>query len=298
MSLAAKLAIQRNNKRFNQGDPQRLAVHINSRRFNNNGQQPRNNQGDPIMEAKSLTMTQPRCQAFPMNRTKVVNGVNGLAIKCGPKANGCKPGCSGTPLCACGAAPIEGQNCALGAAPARLGLRNIGSGQVAKLEINARTDFNRIKKDICSPHGRNSGRYVSEGELTAQIRGEAAASAGIVGTRNEDPVRIAQRNCEAALFGAVGPYNASGNVGTIFNGQRVHNRECKALEVLAPEPGYEQVQNHQHKLCALRLPTVKRTTPLSGEELAALTADSERRMQQIRWENDVECPAGCCGDSS
>ena len=294
MSLAAKLAIQRNNKRFNQGDPQRLAVHINSRRFNNNGQQPRNNQGDPIMEAKTLTMTQPRCQAFPMNRTKVVNGVNGLAIKCGPKANGCKPGCSGTQLCACGAAPIEGQNCALGVAPARLGLRNIGSGQVAKLEINARTDFNRIKKDICSPHGRNSGRYVSEGELTAQIRGEATASAGIVGTKNED----AQRNCEAALFGAVGPYNASGNVGTIFNGQRVHNRECRALEVLKPESNYVQVQNHQHKLCALRLPTVKRTTPLSGEELAALTADSERRMQQIRWENDVECPAGCCGDNS
>ena len=154
------------------------------------------------------------------------------------------------------------------------------------MEVNARTNFNRMKKDICSEYGRNSGQYVSEGELTAQIRREAAASAGISGTSNED----AQRNCEAALFGAVGPYCAGENIGFLFNGQQLQNNRPTALKVLLPEPGDPQVQNQNYKLCALRLPYVKRLTPLSGEELVALTAGSERRMQQIRWENDLQCP--------
>jgi hypothetical protein len=265
----------------------KLATYTNTRRYNNRGQA-RNSQGDAIMEAKSAALTAPKCQAFPIQRTKIVNGVNGPAIKCGPKANGCKPGCSGTQLCACGAAPQRG--CAFSIAPTRLGHRSIGSGQVAKLEVSARTGQNRLLKDPCSQHGRNSGRYVSEGELTAQIRGEVAASAGIVGTSN----KAAEQNCRAALFGNVKCYDAGlsdsgANVGSINNAQRLHDRECAALNVLAPEPGYEQVQNHQHKLCALRLPTVKRTQPLSGEELIALTADSERRIQQIRWNNDVAC---------
>jgi hypothetical protein len=74
-----------------------------------------------------------------------------------------------------------------------------------------------------------------------------------------------------------------GNVGAINNGSRAHARQCAALEVLPPLTGYEQVQNSQVKLCGLRLPTVKRLGPLSGSELVAMTADCERRAQQVTW---------------
>jgi hypothetical protein len=85
-------------------------------------------------------------------------------------------------------------------------------------------------------------------------------------------------------------HDLGGNVGAVNNGSRLHDRICDALEVLPPTPNHPQVQNSQVKLCGLRLPAVKRITPLSGNELVQMTSDCERRAQQVAWNNNVLCP--------
>lgn len=306
MSLAAKLAVQVNQKKFNQGNPQRLAAWRNERQYNNNRQQPRNYQGDPIMEAKSLAMTAPQCQQFPYSGTRTVRGAGGQAMRCGPKANGCKSGCSGSEhQVACGAA------CANPAAaiPASIGRRNVGAAALARLTVSARTGMysqdpnatrgqGRLLKNPCSPHGREWGRNVSEGERIAQLRSEAACTAGVAAALSPDmteterltALRLAQsQNCAASLLQGRLCNDLGGNVGAVNSGQRQHARDCGALDVLPPEPGYVQVQTDKVKLCKRRLPTVKRMEPLSGSELIQMTADCERRAQQVVWNNDFWC---------
>ena len=295
MSLAAKLAVQVNQKKFNQGNPQRLAAWRNERQYNNNRQQPRNYQGDPVMEAKSLAMTAPQCQQFPNPGTRTVRGAGGQAMRCGPKANGCKSGCSGSEhQVACGAA------CANPAAaiPASIGRRNVGAAALARLTQDARTQQARLLKNPCSPHGREWGRNVSEGERIAQLRGEAACTAGVTATLSPDmteterlrALRQAQsQNCAASLLQGRLCNDLGGNVGAVNSGERRHARDCGALDVLPPEPGYVQNQTDKVKVCKRRLPTVKRMTPLSGSELIQMTADCERRAQQIVWNNDFWC---------
>jgi len=281
MSLAAKLAVQVNQKKFNQGNPQRLAAWRNERQYNNNRQQPRNYQGDPIMEAKSLAMTAPQCQRFPNPGTRIVRGAGGQAMRCGPKANGCKSGCSGSEQqVACGAA------CANPAAAmsVAIGRRDVGAAALARLTQDARTQQARLLKNPCSPHGREWGRQVSEGERIAQLRSEAACTAGISGTALSE-----SQNCASALLQGRLCNDLAGNVGAVNSGQRQHARECGALDILPPEPGYVQNQTDKVKLCKRRLPTVKRMNPLSGSELIQMTADCERRAQQIVWNNDFWC---------
>jgi hypothetical protein len=263
MSLAAKLAVQ-----------------ANTRRVGGNRGQPRNSGGAPILEAHTQAITAPRSQCAPVNRTRVVRGPNGQAMKCGPKANGCKPGCTGTPLCACGA-PCADTSIAR---PARVGRRDIGAGALARLARDARTGGNRLIKNPCSTYGRESGQHVTAGDTMAQLRSEAACTAGISGTANSE-----SQNCSSALLQGRSCHDLGGNVGAIHNGERRHARECAALGVLAPTPGYTQVQNSKVKLCAMRLPTVKRTGPLSGSELIQMTADCERRAQQVEWNTQHRC---------
>jgi len=275
MSLAAKLAVQ-----------------ANTRRVGGARGTPRNSQGDAILEARSQTLTAPQCQRFPYSGTRTVRGAGGQAMRCGPKANGCKTGCSGSEhQVACGAA------CANPAAaiPASVGRRNVGAAALARLTVSARTGMysqdpnarpgqGRLLKNPCSPHGREWGRQVSEGERIAQIRGEAACTAGISGTALSE-----SQNCASALLQGRLCHDLGGNVGAVNSGERRHARDCGALDVLPPEPGYVQTQTDKVKLCKRRLPTVKRLTPLSGSELIQMTADCERRAQQVAWENDFWC---------
>jgi hypothetical protein len=263
MSLAAKLAVQ-----------------ANTRRSGGSNGTPRNSGGAPILEARSLAVTRPQAHQFPNRRTQIVRGVNGAAMKCGPKANGCKMGCSGTPACACGAAcdnissPI----------PASMGRRDVGSGALYRLARDARVGARGSDKNPCSPYGRTNGRSMSSGEFTAQLRGEAACTAGISGTASSD-----MQNCSAALMLGRACQDLGGNVGAINNGSRQHGLECDALDVLTPEAGYVQVQNSVVKLCNLRLPTVKRQGPMSATELTAMTGDCERRAQQVQWNTQHWC---------
>ena len=280
MSLAAKLAVQVNQKKFNQGNPQRLAAWRNKRQYNNR-QLPRNYQGDPIMEAKSLAMTAPQCQQFPYSGTLSVRGAGGQVMRCGPKTNGCRAGCSGSEhQVACGAVCSNPAT----TIPASIGRRNVGAAALARLTQDARTQQARLLKNPCSPHGREWGRYVSESERIAQLRSEAACTAGISGTALSE-----SQNCASALLQGRLCHDLGGNVGAVNSGQRHHARDCGALDILPPEPGYVQNQTDKVKLCKRRLPTVKRLTPLSGSELIQMTAECERRVQQVQWNNDFWC---------
>ncbi len=262
MSLAAKLAVQANTRRVG-GDRGR----------------PRNSGGAPILEAHTQAITAPTSQCNPVNRTRVVRGVNGQAMKCGPKANGCKPGCTGTPLCACGApCDLDGRR-----PPVAAGRRDIGAAALHRLARDARTGGNRLIKNPCSTYGRESGQHVTAGDTMAQLRSEAACSAGITGDR------ALMKNCSATLMTGRACHCFGGNVGSVNSGERLHARECAALNVPLATPGYEHVQPSKEKLCGLRLPTVKRMGPMSGSELVQMTADCERRAQQIRWNNDSWC---------
>ena len=266
MSLAAKLAVQANTRRVG-GDRGR----------------PRNSGGAPILEAHTQAITAPTSQCNPVNRTRVVRGVNGQAMKCGPKANGCKPGCSGTPLCACGApCDLDGRRPPVGA-----GRRDIGATALHRLARDARTGGNRLIKNPCSTYGRESGQHVTAGDTMAQLRSEAACTAGISGTADSE-----SQNCAASLLQGRLCNDLGGNVGSVTSGERRHARECAALNVPSATPGYEHVQPSKEKLCRLRLPTVKRTGPLSGSELIQMTADCERRAQQVQWNTLYQCPIG------
>jgi hypothetical protein len=227
-----------------------------------------------------MAITRAQTQCYPDFRTKVIRGVNGQAMKCGPKANGCKPGCSGTPLCACGA-PCDPVNTRV---PAAVGRRDVGSGALYQLARAARTEGLRLKKNPCSQQGRQWGQNVSAAETMAQLRGEAACTVGISGTTTSE-----SQNCAAALLQGRICHDLGGNVGSINNGDRPNGRTCDALEVLPPVPFHPQVQTSKVKLCGLRLPTVKRTRPLTGSELVEMTADCQRRAQQVTWNTDYWC---------
>jgi hypothetical protein len=263
MSLAAKLAVQ-----------------ANTRRVGGARGTPRNSGGAPILEARTQAITRPQSQCYPNRRTLVVRGVNGAAMKCGPKANGCKQGCAGGQQCACGAACAPPS----GTIPAAIGRRDVGAAALARLYRDARAGPRGNYKNPCSPHGRQWGQNVSASETMAQLRGEAACTAGISGSDSSE-----SQNCSSALLQGRLCNDLGGSVGAINNGSRAHARQCAALEVLPPLAGYGQVQNSQVKLCGLRLPTVKRQGPLSGSELVAMTADCERRAQQVEWNTQHWC---------
>lgn len=212
-------------------------------------QNPRNNPRAPILEVKAQINTAPVCQSFTVSRTKTIHGVNGQSMKC-------VSACNNT------------------SAPVRAILRNVSASQVAKTNVQSRANKISPPKNTCSRYGQDIGRYRNESDATEQSRSETAASAGIPGVTDS----VARNNCRTTLYG-----NAVGrNIQT-----RV--RHCEALSILPPEPGYTQVQNSKVKLCAIRLPTVKRIGPLSGSELVQMTADNERRMQQIYWKNNIMC---------
>ena len=244
-------------------------------------QLPRNNQSAPILENKTLTVTRTHCQAFPQPTTKVVYSASGRAIKCSTYGGHRNCNSSGVP---CGGVHNERSNCLGRRRPARAGLRNVSANHVAKLATKARATP-QIRKNVCSLWGQDTGRVISESDVVQVTRSEAAASVGIAGTGTS----ASSTNCKASLHGNIPCFSVGSNVGAVHYGGWVRTKECDALNIPAPERGYVQHQNKKEKLCALRLPTVKRIGPLSGAELVSATAENTRRTQRISWRNNLYC---------